>query len=172
MSQTQPSEIKAFARIMDELNYYELLEIERGAARTDIRDAFHNAARRFHPDTHREAGAALSQDIDRISKRITEAYTVLRNPRRRKVYDDHIAAGTSGVRIPLAALEAAAEKEAAEVHQGATPNGKRYYALANADIKNGNLQAAARNLQMAITFEPGNKGFKEKLEKLKAQLKA
>ncbi len=73
------------------------------------------------------------------------------------------------MRIPLAEIEAP-DREASGVHRGSTPNGRRYFTLAETEIESGNLQAAVRDLQMAITFEPGNAHFKEKLEKLRAQL--
>jgi hypothetical protein len=40
-----------------------------------------------------------------------------------------------------------------------------------ADVDRGDLKAAARNFQMALTFEPSNAFFKQKLEELKKQLR-
>jgi len=165
-----PAEIKAFSRIIDELNYYELLEVKPGAERTIIRDAFHQAARRFHPDGHRNSEEDLHKLIDRISKRITEAYTILRNPRRRKAYDELLAKETHEVRIPLAELEAAAEKSADDAHQGTTPNGRRYFSMSNNSEQQGDIKGAVRNLQMALTYERDNELFKEKLEDLRKRL--
>lgn len=165
--QLEPAEIKAFSRIIDELNYYEILEVKPGAERTIIRNAFHQAARRFHPDGHRNSAEDLHKLIDRIAKRITEAYTILRNPRRRKAYDELLAQDTQEVRIPLAALEAAADKSAEDAHQGTTPNGRRYFNLANNSEQQGDIKGAVRNLQMALTYERDNELFKEKLEELR-----
>jgi len=168
--QLEPAEIRAFSTIMDELNYYEILEVKPGAQRTGIRDAFHQAARRYHPDGYRNAPEDTHKLIDRISKRITEAYTILRNPRRRKAYDELLANDTEEVRIPLAALEAAAEKSATEAHQGTTPNGRRYFSMANNSELQGDIKGAVRNMQMALTYERDNELFKVKLEGLRKQL--
>ena len=46
-------EIKALARLVDDLNYYEILGVPAGTASAALRDAYHAASRKFHPDAHR-----------------------------------------------------------------------------------------------------------------------
>jgi len=168
MSSSDPAEIKAFARIIDELNYYEILELEPGANGSNVRDAFHKASRIFHPDRFRNRTEKdLSNEINLISKRITEAYTILRNPRRRRIYDRFLSQEATQVRIPLAEIEAEAEKQTKETGVATTPNGRRYVAKADADLETGNVQGAIRNLQMAVAFEPGNAKLQQKLEALR-----
>jgi curved DNA-binding protein CbpA len=167
-----PKEIKALARLVDDLDYYEILGAPRGSASPALRDAYHAASRKFHPDAHRHLDAELRGAVERIAKRVTEAYSVLRDPRRRKLYDERIAQGASGgARMQLVEGTVEAGRRAAEELGGKTPNGKRYFALAQTDLAKGDLSAAARNLQMACTFEPGNELFKRKLAEVKAKLR-
>ena len=103
---------------------------------------------------------------------MTEAYSVLRDPRRRKLYDERLAqGGAAGARMQLVEGTVEAGRRAAEERGGKTPNGKRYFALAQGDLARGDLSAAARNLQMALTFEPGNDLFKQKLAEVKMKLR-
>jgi curved DNA-binding protein CbpA len=164
-------EIMALARLVDDLNYYEILGAPLGAASTALRDAYHAASRKFHPDSHRHLEPELRGAVERIAKRVTEAYSVLRDPRRRKLYDERLAQGAVGARMQLVEGTVEAGRRAAEERGGKTPNGKRYFALAQGDLARGDLSAAARNLQMACTFEPGNELFKQKLVEVKAKLR-
>ena len=63
--------------------------------------------------------------------------------------------------------KAQAEKKALEEHLGTTPNGRRFFSLARTDIDRNDLDSAIRNLQMALTYEPSNQFFKQKLRDLK-----
>ena len=54
---------------------------------------------------------------------------------------------------------------------GTTPQGRQFYKLAEAEIARGNWAAAARNLQTALTFEPANALFKERLAQAKQALR-
>jgi len=165
-------EIRALARIIDELDYYVLLGVERKAPSHAVRLAYHAASRRFHPDAHRQLGDEVRAATERISKRVAEAYSVLRDPRRRLLYDERIErGGDANVRMPLVEANAEAGRRAAEDRGGKTPNGKRYFALAQADLARGDLVAATRNLFTALTFEPTNAFFKERLAELKATKK-
>jgi DnaJ-class molecular chaperone len=167
-----PKEIKALARLMDDLNYYEILGAPRGTASAALRDAYHAASRKFHPDAHRHLDPEMRSAVEHIAKRVTEAYSVLRDPRRRKLYDERLAKGASaGARMQLVEGTVEAGRRAAEERGGKTPNGKRYFTLSQNDLAKGDLSAAARNLQMACTFEPGNELFKQKLAELKAKLR-
>src|ERR1700742_3393416 len=62
-------------------DYYEALGVPRDASNEDIRRAYRQLARKFHPDVNKEAGAE-----DRF-KAISEAYEVLRDPEKRERYD-------------------------------------------------------------------------------------
>ncbi len=170
-SAIDPLEISALVRIMDELDYYQLLNIDSSATTAEIRSAFHASSRSFHPDANRKLPADLRADCGVISKRITEAYCVLRDARRRRSYDIKRAEGDS-LRIQLAQAKSAhAEQRRAEC-SGATAQGRQFHAKAEAEIKAGNLAGAIQNLQMALTFEPANAGFKTRVESLRARQKA
>lgn len=160
------TELRALAGIVDELDYYELLEIGRDAPGSQVRTAYHQAARRFHPDAVRGVPADLRPSLQQISKRVTEAYSVLRDPRRRRLYDEKLSNSGRHARIPLVEAEAEAGRKRREAREGRTPNGRRYYALARSDLARGDQKAAQRNLQMALTFEPDNDFFKQKLAEL------
>jgi DnaJ-class molecular chaperone len=164
-------EIAALAKIMDELDYYQLLNVDGGASKSDIRKAFHASSRNFHPDANRTLEGELRDQCRQISKRITEAYCVLRDTRRRKAYDSRVSDGET-LRIQIAeAKNAHVEKRKVE-RSGATAQGRQFHGKAEADLKAGNLAGAIQNVQMALTFEVGNAGFKAMLEELRERQKA
>jgi DnaJ-class molecular chaperone len=163
-------EITALSKIMDELDYYQILNVEPSASRSEIRKAYHASSRTFHPDANRELKGDLRDQCRQISKRITEAYCVLRDTRRRHAYDAQKSDGDS-LRIQIAeARHAHVEQRKAE-RCGATAQGRQFHAKAEADVKKGDLASAIRNIQMAMTFEAGNDGFKSMLEELRERLK-
>jgi len=171
MATLDPLEITALARIMDELDYYQLLHVKPEASASEIRQAFHASSRHYHPDANRQLDSNLREQCGRISKRITEAYCVLRDARRRKAYDAKRADGES-LRIQLAEARQAHSTQQKSERRGATPQGRQYHAKAEADLKAGNVPSAIRNLQMALTFEAGNAGFKAMLAELRARVKS
>ena len=168
MATIVPAEVRALASILDELNYYELLEAPRGAAGPRLREAYHAASRRFHPDANRNLDPELRSAIERIAKRVTEAYSVLRDPRRRRLYDETLERGDGVRRLQLVESGATATQRARDEREGRTPQGRRFFAQAKADLSRGDEASAMRNLQMALTYEPGNGLFKKKLDELRS----
>jgi DnaJ-class molecular chaperone len=166
-----PAEIRALASLLDELDYYQILEIPRDAPASAVKRAYYQVSRRLHPDANRDLQAELRDELERIARRVSEAYSVLRDGRRRKAYDESLDRGDGTPRLQLAQAEAAADKRSVEDHLGHTPNGRRFFTLARADIDRGDLSAAARNLQTALTFEPANDAFKRKLTEIREQLR-
>lgn len=169
MPKLPPLEIHALARILDELDYYQLLHVQPGAQASDIKRAFHQTSRAFHPDANRHLEGEVRVEVEQISKRITEAYTVLRDPRRRRAYDVKLASGEAGqgaVRLQLAEARQAHQKAD---HQGKTPQGQQFLKKALQDIDRGDHVNAARNLQTALTFEPQNAYFKQLLAEARKQ---
>jgi DnaJ-class molecular chaperone len=161
-----PLEIRALAGIVDELDYYQLLEVEPGASSGEIKKAYYKSSRSFHPNANPRGEADVLADCERISKRVTEAYCVLRDPRRRKVYDDREG---DAPRMQLAEAQAEHKRVQVEERQGKTPQGRQYFQKAQQDVQGGKPQSAIQNLKMALTFEPKNAGFKAQIEELRAE---
>ena len=63
-------------------DYYEVLEISKGATDSEIKRAFRSLARRYHPDKNPDDSEAETK-----FKEVQEAYAVLSNPDERKKYD-------------------------------------------------------------------------------------
>ena len=68
-------------------DYYNVLGVEPNAGDAEIKSAYRRMARKYHPDVSKEAGAE-----DRF-KAVNEAYEALRDPERRKAYDQLRARG-------------------------------------------------------------------------------
>jgi hypothetical protein len=73
--------------------------------------------------------------------------------------------------MQLANASAEAGRRSSLERGGRTPQGRQFFKLAESDIARGNWPAAARNLQTALTFEPDNALFKERLAEAKKALR-
>lgn len=62
-------------------DYYEILGIKREASQDEVQRAYRKLARKFHPDVNKAA------DAEDKFKEINEAYEVLKDPEKRKMYD-------------------------------------------------------------------------------------
>lgn len=67
---------------MDYKDYYEVMGVARDASQDDIKRAYRKLARKYHPDVSKEAEA------EETFKQVAEAYEVLRDPDKRKAYDE------------------------------------------------------------------------------------
>ncbi|MBS0255186.1 MAG: molecular chaperone DnaJ [Proteobacteria bacterium] len=65
-----------------EADFYELLEVERGADDATLKSAYRRLAMRYHPDKNPGCGESEAK-----FKAINEAYEVLKDPQKRAAYD-------------------------------------------------------------------------------------
>jgi len=76
-------------------DYYEILGVQRNASSEDIKKAYRKLAREHHPDMVKESDKAAAE---KRFKEINEAYQVLSDPQKRKMFDQfgHVGEGFSG----------------------------------------------------------------------------
>ncbi|MEE9433580.1 MAG: molecular chaperone DnaJ [Sphingorhabdus sp.] len=67
-----------------DIDYYELLEVERTADDTTLKSAYRRIAKQCHPD--RNPGCA---DSEAKFKAVSEAYDILKDPQKRAAYDQY-----------------------------------------------------------------------------------
>lgn len=88
------NEILEFQAKIANLNYYDLLGIDRKATEEEIKKAYFQLARRYHPDRFgREIDPSLRDKINDIFDRLTKAYKTIINPDLRLKYDLKLAGG-------------------------------------------------------------------------------
>lgn len=77
---------------MAKRDYYEVLGIEKGAGKEDIKKAYRKLAVKYHPD--RNPG---NKEAEEKFKEATEAYEVLSDDQKRPIYDQYGFAGLDGM---------------------------------------------------------------------------
>lgn len=70
--------------MMTEVDYYELLEVERTADDATIKSSYRKLAMKFHPDKNPGCG-----DSEARFKAISQAYDCLKDPQKRAAYDQY-----------------------------------------------------------------------------------
>ena len=63
-------------------DYYEVLGLSKGADAGSIKKAYRKLAKKYHPDTNQG-----DKQAEKKFKEVTEAYTVLSDPEKKKMYD-------------------------------------------------------------------------------------
>ncbi|XP_069497748.1 dnaJ homolog subfamily B member 4 [Ambystoma mexicanum] len=71
-------------------DYYDVLDIERGASEEEIKKAYRKQALRWHPDKNKASQAEAK------FKEVAEAYEVLSDPKKRDIYDQFGEEGLKG----------------------------------------------------------------------------
>ncbi len=162
---------------LDSADYFEVLGVAVAASTAEIKRAFHQMSRLYHPDRFfQETDAELKSYVGTLYKRMTEAYYVLKDDVKRQKYALDIAGAERARKLRYteateAELKAEVQKKAEEVY-GSNPKARQFYKTALADIEKENWQNAERNLKSALTFEMSNANFKGKLLEVQAKLEA
>ncbi len=110
--------MKSINELLKEKNYYKILNVAENATDGEIKLAYRGLIFEYHPDkikqTHPEIDA---ETANRISQIINSAYEVLKNPDKRKEFDEELAALRRQREQARAAEEYRRQREEARVRQ-------------------------------------------------------
>lgn len=168
---TDPAEWAAHAKLvvtqLDAIDYFELLGVENDATLDELRAGYRSLQQMYHPDrVFRAEDTELVNAVERISKRLTEAYVVLRDPKKREQYQKDISGPDRETKLRFGA---ASEQQAAADRRGqilpTNDKARNLYLNAKKAFDRGDLVGAARDLRMADMFEPNNAAIRELLER-------
>ena len=167
--------LNALAARLKTLDYFQILSLEKDATPAEIKAAFHRWSRAYHPDRfYQLADSELKHRVNEVYKRITEAYYVLRDDAKRKGYLSDISGPDRAQKLRFTEASEVETKAAIRKEQeeqiGTHPKSRQLFHAAMADIDAQRWQAAERNLKTALTFEPANPRYKEKLTEVQQKL--
>lgn len=72
-------------------DYYEILGIDKNADTASVKKAYRKLAKKYHPDTNKD-----DPEAEQRFKELTEAYAILSDPEKRKLYDRYGHAAFDG----------------------------------------------------------------------------
>lgn len=70
-------------------NYYDVLGINKNASQEDIKKAFRNLSKKYHPDRKARASEEEKKEAESKFKEINEAYSVLSDVEKKNMYDTY-----------------------------------------------------------------------------------
>jgi hypothetical protein len=110
--------IEAFlGRIASTNNYYEILSVGPSASTAELKHAYYNFARKYHPDRFRSSPATLLERVESAFARITQAYDTLTDTNLRAAYDSKLEAKARLAKLADTAPKAAATEQSTTSEQ-------------------------------------------------------
>lgn len=168
-------ELRTRASLTDAQTYHQTLGVTADANTESLQARFHALTRRYHPDLFFASTPDARKEAGRLFRRINEAYAVLKDPRRRKLYE----AGLQGLphtwtlRLTEEAEQTAQRQR--RVRGGDTPTGQWHWGFARDLLQKAReedaqigpaLRESAKMLRIALALEPGNTHFQHALEQV------
>jgi CheY-like chemotaxis protein len=170
--------VRTMFRLLDEVDYYQMLGVDPEAGEQALKRAYFDLSLEFHPDRFFLLRSGdLKEKIYAIYRRITEAYSVLCDERRRSSYDEarfqkHQKRAAPELRnergsdppAPVPAPSFGEEIKTEDVMiPTSNPKAKRFVDLARASIVDGDINAARLHLHLALAYESDNVDLKRAL---------
>uniref|UniRef100_A0A0P4VR98 Putative chaperone protein dnaj n=2 Tax=Rhodnius TaxID=13248 RepID=A0A0P4VR98_9HEMI len=75
------------------VDYYKILEVNKGASTADIKKAYRRLALKWHPDKNPDN----ADEANKKFKEISQAYEVLSDDKKRRIYDQYGVEGLNGM---------------------------------------------------------------------------
>ncbi len=147
-------------------DYYEALEIAKGATQEEIKKAYRKSALKYHPD--RNPGDAQAE---KKFKQISEAYEVLGDEKKRQIYDQYGAdalkgdmGGAGGGHAGFSSME-----EALRTFMNAFGGGNRsgeatfesFFGFDQEGSADSGAQGASKKMNLSISFEEAMSGVEK-----------
>ena len=76
---------------MNNKDYYKILGVDKNASQDEIKSAFRKLAKKYHPDLNKDNPEAANK-----FKEVGEAYSVLSDESKRRLYDQYGSAAVDG----------------------------------------------------------------------------
>ena len=163
-------EIETLHDVLDEVDFYALLQVRKDVDLAAIERAFAKESRHYHPD--RFFGVrdpVFLRKLTAVYRKTSEAYSVLRAPDLRQRYDRQLGLEPDSSTLASAKSQSQ-DGDTAQAKRGevcATRKGRRYYELALTAQHKGDANSMAMNLHFALSFEPDNEMLKQLLVEAK-----
>jgi curved DNA-binding protein CbpA len=163
------AEAEMRAGSLEQLDYFQLFQLPIAATPREIKEAYYRESRLYHPDRFGPLpDPELKERLTAIYKRITEAYVVLRDDKKRAKYLADLAGPEREKKLrytEASEVEQKAEsKKALEEQVGTTPKGRECFKNGLKEQEARRYEAALRQFKMASMYEPSNARYKEKVK--------
>ncbi len=115
-SEVDLKEVESFLeRIKTAQTHYDVLDVNREVSAPDLKLAYYEFARRYHPDRFRKTQTALVTRLESAFARITQAYDTLRDDKLRASYNSKLEVRKKAARLADSAPKAAAPPAGTEL---------------------------------------------------------
>jgi len=105
-------------------DYYDILGLTRQASTAEIKSAYYNLAKKYHPDRHHQRDTAdLRPKLERLFALITQAYDTLSQPAERAAYDERIRGRSGSLASTPPRAAAASGDDSAKDHRAGFETG-------------------------------------------------
>lgn len=161
---------------LEQLDYYDLLQVDERANADEVRRAFHVFAAKFHPDRFAGAPAEKVERALTIYRRGAEAYRVLSDMELRRRYDEQRLRGklrfdpeetAPSPTIPPGVLASAASGPVQVRSHKAWPFAQKAWDA----YKKMDWRTARLNFKLAIQHEPDNALLEARLAEVERKIR-